>query len=495
MKLFVFAFSVCLTLSLKAQLLIGLTATTSETLRPKDVNGYTNPKNTIEVNENIKVISVLNQSGLIRYMISHNGEEQFLTPADISKLRFLNDGEVASQWKYLNLIYGVYQNASENGGQYQLRKNLENEALQFQYSFLKDEYIFNDSYLENYLQSIVNQLFSSEFLVNKRQGELVVKVLDDNVPNAYMTANGTMYMHTGLLAVLQNEEELKAVILHELAHFILDHSVVNYNKLKKDEARLAFWSGLATSMAAISEVYMASNHEVYLGGSLTYAVALGSIIRSENLLEKLGNKYSLEQEMEADICANSLLPFYNINPKALLSAFNRIKNYHINNGDFSAIEEWGSHPSLQYRINQIEKSAFTLPEETSYQRRVSLAVVQTAYLEFYFNHFTSCITMLNRNIQNGCADERDYVLAAMALSRVSDYAFADSLSLQYLLTAEKLNVNPSAEIYKQKALTLLRLRRPEEAIEEIKRYIQVIEDAEEQAWGRNLILRAPLITQ
>jgi predicted Zn-dependent protease len=480
---------------LKAQINVGLTATTSETLRPKDANGYTNPKNTIEVNENIRVLSIQNQSGLIRYMISHNGEEQFLTALDISKLRFLNDGEVSSQWKYLNLIYGAYENAAKNGGQYELRKGLENEALQFQYSFLKNDYIFHDSYLENYLQSIVNQLFSPEFLVNKRQGELMVKVLDDNVPNAYMTANGTMYIHTGLLSVLQNEEELKAVILHELAHFILDHSVVNYNKLKKDEARLAFWSGVATSIAAISEVYMASNHDVYFGGSLTYAVALGSIIRSENLLEKLGNTYSLEQEMEADICANSLLPFYNVNPKALLSAFNRIKNYHINNGDFGAIEEWGTHPSLQYRINQIEKSAYTLPEETSYQRKVALAVIQTAYLEFYYNHFTSCITMLNRNIQNGCADERDYVLAAMALSRVSDYAFADSLSLQYLVTAEKLNVNPTAEIYKQKALTLLRMRRAEEAIEEVKRYIEVIEDAEEQAWGRNLILRAPLITQ
>ena len=137
-----------------------------------------------------------------------------------------------------------------NVGQWHVFFQLEGECLEFERNLEAEGFIFQDAYLENYLQSILNGLHSKEFIVGKRQGELNVKVLKDNSLNAFILPNGTMYINVGLLAVLQNEDELKAVMLHELAHFILDHYIVNLGKLKKEEARLAFWSSVATATAA-----------------------------------------------------------------------------------------------------------------------------------------------------------------------------------------------------------------------------------------------------
>jgi hypothetical protein len=55
------------------------------------------------------------------------------------------------------------------------------------------------------------------------------------------------------------------------------------------------------------------------------------------------------------------------------------------------------------------------------------------------------------NINNNTAEESDYVLAAMALSKVP-YPDADSVALNYLSKAEDLNVNPVLTLCKQKDL-------------------------------------------
>ena len=57
-------------------------------------------------------------------------------------------------------------------------------------------------------------------------GKALLRVNDENV---YMYSNGTMVIHTGLLSALHTEDELVAILSHEIAHFVLDHSVQNVN--------------------------------------------------------------------------------------------------------------------------------------------------------------------------------------------------------------------------------------------------------------------------
>ena len=461
---------------------------------PQNYSGYTS-RTKIGVFDTVEVVRANNQYGNLRYEILYKGVSYFITKNDADNLSLVSDGDPVNYWKFFNLKYEVYGNLATSGQQYDLRAELEDECLEFERSLQREGFLFNDGYLENYLQSILNSLYSKQIIAGKRQGELNVRVLKNNSPNAFILPNGTMYVNVGLLSLLRNEDELKAVMLHEIAHFVLDHNVVNLNKLKREEARLAFWSSVATMTAAATEVYFAAKHDVFFGGNLTYLTALTSVLYSDAVLERMGIQYSQEQEQQADECATHLLRCHNINPNALLSLFNRLKNYYTEIGDFASIEGSGSHPSLQSRINRFEEINDLLPQESSFQVKVSLANSYAGALEFHNNHYTTCIDRLAVNIQNNTAEESDYVISAMALSKLPTEN-ADSLALAYLNKAETLNVNPINEVFKQKALVLLRLNRNNDAEAELRKYIASLyegEDDQEIEWANNLIFKAQLL--
>jgi predicted Zn-dependent protease len=60
---------------------------------------------------------------------------------------------------------------------------------------------------------------------------LRARVVRDPYRNAFVSPNGVVYVHTGLLAALDNEAQLAAVLGHEIAHFTGRHS------LRKDRSR------------------------------------------------------------------------------------------------------------------------------------------------------------------------------------------------------------------------------------------------------------------
>ena len=51
-----------------------------------------------------------------------------------------------------------------------------------------------------------------------------INVINNNEVNAFVLANGQMFVYTGMLAAVKNEHELAGVLAHEMAHAILNHS-------------------------------------------------------------------------------------------------------------------------------------------------------------------------------------------------------------------------------------------------------------------------------
>ncbi len=66
-------------------------------------------------------------------------------------------------------------------------------------------------------------------------------------PNAYSVGDGTIVIYTGLLAGLENEDQLAFVLCHEMAHFLLEHATnglvkeikTYYSKEFKDKVKAA----------------------------------------------------------------------------------------------------------------------------------------------------------------------------------------------------------------------------------------------------------------
>lgn len=58
-------------------------------------------------------------------------------------------------------------------------------------------------------------------------------VIENPTFNAFALPNGMIFVHTGLLAMLDNEAQLAAVLGHEVAHVTHEHAKLRYEKQKK----------------------------------------------------------------------------------------------------------------------------------------------------------------------------------------------------------------------------------------------------------------------
>jgi predicted Zn-dependent protease len=106
------------------------------------------------------------------------------------------------------------------------------------------------------VQDYVNQL--GQRLVPKDSDRLFAfKLTPSPVPSARTLATGTIYVSTGLVAMLDSEAQLAYVLAHEMAHVYKDHWKVKsimllgqpkYNE--KQAVKVALWSGIFAGIGA-----------------------------------------------------------------------------------------------------------------------------------------------------------------------------------------------------------------------------------------------------
>ena len=365
----------------------------------------------------------------------------------------------------------VYENLVSKGPQYDLRQDLEIETLKYLEKMRDNDLLFDDNYLENYLYSLVYKIYPGT-INDGRPGIVSVKIQRDSSPNAYICPNGTMIITTGLLSTINSEDELIGVISHEVSHFVLDHSIININKAEKRQKAAEFWAGFTTVLAAAAEGYIASQNEYYVPGALTYSTAVLSYTIASNVIERMGLKYSRDQETEADLCAIQLMKFINVDSTALSSALSKIKNYCILKGDYLALSGEGTHPNIDGRIARIGKPKTHI--SISYDKMISFINSQNAVYEYNSNHFKACQNLVNRNIAAGVPTEEDYILKAMTNLSLYDNVEKNTEALELINKAKLLNVVPTINLFKQESLVLIRLKKYQEAIKALETYANSI---------------------
>ena len=115
-------------------------------------------------------------------IIEYNGSEYTIFNEDLSKID-LKCPDLKSFWQQKALKNFVYSNIAKNGMQYDIRNELEDDALNFISTLESNHLLLDDSYIEDFLYSIVIKLSPGQ-LFDGRPGIINVKILKDSLPNA-----------------------------------------------------------------------------------------------------------------------------------------------------------------------------------------------------------------------------------------------------------------------------------------------------------------------
>jgi len=168
------------------------------------------------------------------------------------------------------------------------------------------------------------------------QGAWEVVVFDSKQVNAFALPGGKIGVYTGILNVTENQDQLGAIIGHEVGHVIEHHSNerLSANKLSN--------VGLAVAAVAVgaSDVDNKGLWMAGLGIGLQYGVIM---------------PYSRSHESEADIIGQDLMARSGFDPKASIKLWQNMGNVSAKSGQGAPAEFMSTHPSNETRIKQLTK--------------------------------------------------------------------------------------------------------------------------------------------
>lgn len=180
-----------------------------------------------------------------------------------------------------------------------------------------------------------------------------VAIIDSPNLNAFATPGGHILVTTGLIKATESEEQLAAVIAHEISHIQLKHAL---KAIKSSRATSAI---VATSSVAIE----ASDNETLKNLSEGFGDAVDEVITT-----MVDSGYSQKTEFEADENAVKLLYLAGYNPYAMNEMLTMLDTkIGTSKGGFGK-----THPSAQSRIKKIIKVEDTLADEYSDFAKIEL---------------------------------------------------------------------------------------------------------------------------
>lgn len=370
-----------------------------------------------------------------------------------------------------NIITNVLYQLKRDGFQYDLRSEMESDALEYISKVKSYGLELNDPFLESYIYSLVARIAPTQ-LIDGRPGSINILIQENPSINAGCYPNGTIVLNTGLLAVLHSEDELVAILAHEIAHYILDHSIQNVNAAIKRQKRAEFWAAVATGLTAVTEVYAASKNVYYRPGAATMSMAVLSTSIASEIVEHLGMVYNHEQENEADKLAVQVLKILGYNENALSVALARLEAEFVKERNNARYINSYTHPALLKRIFEAG-TPYDL-KDVNFEKTLSFAVSSVAMMKYSDRRFHQCLPYVNQNIGNGVATSDDYILKANCLLSTSNNSESNQEALNLLNRAKQLDPS-NINIFKAQIIAILRLKDKSTAIELLHEYVETLD--------------------
>jgi len=235
----------------------------------------------------------------------------------------------------------------------EVRLGRENDAA------VRKEYgVYANARLQAYVQQLGERLAAKS---HRPQLKYSFTVLDSAEVNAFALPGGYIYITRGIMAHLNSEAELAAVLGHEIGHVTARHAV------RQHSAAVAANVGFTLGSILVPELGSRAGQSLLntLGGALL-------------------SGYGRDHELEADRLGAEYLARSDYNPKAMIEVIALLKNQEVFEKALAAKEGraprvyhgvFASHPSADERLKQV------VGEAEKYRRITNGRVERTAYLK------------------------------------------------------------------------------------------------------------------
>lgn len=204
-------------------------------------------------------------------------------------------------------------------------KLLWRRALEEQQVINSSGWLYRNAELETYLNEVAAKL---KAFTDSPDISFDIKIINDPNLNAFAFPNGVIYVHTGVLARMENEAQLAALLAHEMTHCTHRHSL---RVLKSIKDRPGY---MAAVQKSIEKVAMAQELAQFLGVNGPMTAVAG---------------YTREFETEADRVGLDLMAQAGYDPRQALNLFEHLRQ----EIEIEGVKEpffFGTHPSVQQRI-------------------------------------------------------------------------------------------------------------------------------------------------
>ena len=210
-------------------------------------------------------------------------------------------------------------------------------------------YLLDDPLLEQWLDDVGRPLGAASAQPHQRYTFFMLR---DRQINAFATLGGYIGMNAGLVLMAEREDEVAAVLAHEVAHVTQQHVLRGVERAQRDQIPI-----LLGMLAAVIAAQQA-------GGSSAGEATMASITSAMGLMQQRQINYTRSNESEADRLGIRTLARSGYDVDAMAGAFQRMETAtRSNTGGYQVPEFLRTHPVNVTRISEAKQRAEQIRNE------------------------------------------------------------------------------------------------------------------------------------
>ena len=266
--------------------------------------------------------------------------------------------------------------------------------------------IISDPLLTDYLEHLLYRLASNSQIPSP---DLEMVIINSPQINAFAVPGGVIGLNAGLLLNAENQDQLSAVIAHELAHLSQRHFARGLAQSKR-----AKWTNLAALMASAIVAVAAGGDAGMAALATTQASAIDQRLR-----------FSRYNEQEADHMGMQTLAKSNMDPNAMADFFEQLmKNIRYSG---KPPEFLLTHPVTESRISDARNRAMQYPSRPP-QASLEFDLMKIRTIVWFTTSKGAIIKELEANLKEARSSNQSVIRYGLALAYLKSNRFKDALA-------------------------------------------------------------------